>query len=78
MHFPCSYKITITSVSVLDMLNLHLVISFVFQGRKLVWECLSRDDELLHVAVYEWLVSKQLGSGIKHFFTDVILKLLSK
>ncbi|XP_028042298.1 nuclear pore complex protein Nup154 [Bombyx mandarina] len=35
-----------------------------YQGRKLVWECLSRDDELLHVAVYEWLVSKNLGSEL--------------
>ncbi|CAB3242107.1 unnamed protein product [Arctia plantaginis] len=35
-----------------------------YHGRKLVWECLSRDDELLHVAVYEWLVSKQLGSEL--------------
>ncbi|XP_026329328.1 nuclear pore complex protein Nup154 [Hyposmocoma kahamanoa] len=35
-----------------------------YQGRKLVWECLSRDDELLHVAVYEWLVSKHLGSEL--------------
>ncbi|XP_063620313.1 nuclear pore complex protein Nup154 [Cydia splendana] len=35
-----------------------------FQGRKLVWDCLSRDDELLHVAVYEWLVSKNLGSEL--------------
>ncbi|XP_072943957.1 nuclear pore complex protein Nup154 [Epargyreus clarus] len=34
------------------------------QGRKLVWECLSRSDELLHVAVYEWLVSKNLGSEL--------------
>ncbi|KAI5633067.1 hypothetical protein NE865_14195 [Phthorimaea operculella] len=34
------------------------------QGRKLVWECLSRNDELLHVAVYEWLVSKNLGSEL--------------
>ncbi|XP_060810852.1 nuclear pore complex protein Nup154 [Amyelois transitella] len=35
-----------------------------YQGRKLVWECLSCDDELLHVAVYEWLVSKNLGSEL--------------
>ncbi|KAI8435058.1 hypothetical protein MSG28_003473, partial [Choristoneura fumiferana] len=35
-----------------------------YQGRKLVWDCLSRDDELLHVAVYEWLVSKNLGSEL--------------
>ncbi|XP_049867137.1 nuclear pore complex protein Nup154 [Pectinophora gossypiella] len=35
-----------------------------YQGRKLVWECLSREDELLHVAVYEWLVSKNLGSEL--------------
>ncbi|XP_075969524.1 nuclear pore complex protein Nup154 [Anticarsia gemmatalis] len=35
-----------------------------YHGRKLVWECLSRNDELLHVAVYEWLVSKQLGSEL--------------
>ncbi|XP_048479675.1 nuclear pore complex protein Nup154 [Plutella xylostella] len=35
-----------------------------YQGRKLVWECLSRDDELLHVAVYEWLVTKRLGSEL--------------
>lgn len=35
-----------------------------YHGRKLVWECLSRDDELLHVAVYDWLVSKQLGSEL--------------
>ncbi|KOB66408.1 Uncharacterized protein OBRU01_20207 [Operophtera brumata] len=34
------------------------------EGRKLVWECLSRNDELLHVAVYEWLVSKNLGSEL--------------
>ncbi|KAJ0180486.1 hypothetical protein K1T71_003890 [Dendrolimus kikuchii] len=35
-----------------------------YQGRKLVWECLSRNDELLHVAVYEWLVSKDLSSEL--------------
>ncbi|XP_053623527.1 nuclear pore complex protein Nup154 [Plodia interpunctella] len=35
-----------------------------YQGRKLVWQCLSTDDELLHVAVYEWLVSKNLGSEL--------------
>ncbi|XP_068630123.1 nuclear pore complex protein Nup154 [Battus philenor] len=35
-----------------------------YQGRKLVCECLSREDELLHVAVYEWLVSKNLGSEL--------------
>ncbi|CAG9783700.1 unnamed protein product [Diatraea saccharalis] len=35
-----------------------------YQGRKLVWECLSCDDELLHVAVYQWLVSKHLGSEL--------------
>ncbi|XP_045785150.1 nuclear pore complex protein Nup154 [Maniola jurtina] len=35
-----------------------------YQGRKLVWDCLCRDDELLHVAVYEWLVSKNLGSEL--------------
>ncbi|KAL4703015.1 hypothetical protein ACJJTC_010001 [Scirpophaga incertulas] len=35
-----------------------------YQGRKLVWECLSSDDELLHVAVYQWLVSKQLGAEL--------------
>ncbi|VVC96001.1 unnamed protein product [Leptidea sinapis] len=35
-----------------------------YQGRKLVSECLSRDDELLHVAVYEWLISKNLGSEL--------------
>lgn len=34
------------------------------QARKLVIECLSTNDELLHVAVYEWLVSKQLGSEL--------------
>lgn len=55
----------------------------VSQGRKLVWECLSRDDELLHVAVYEWLVSKNLGSGknllylllykIKTIVTELVL-----
>ncbi|KAL0842019.1 hypothetical protein ABMA28_014235 [Loxostege sticticalis] len=35
-----------------------------YQGRKLVWECLACDDELLHVAVYQWLVSKHLGSEL--------------
>ncbi|KAM3963496.1 nuclear pore complex protein Nup154 [Aphomia sociella] len=35
-----------------------------YQGRKLVWDCLSCNDELLHVAVYEWLVSKNLGSEL--------------
>ncbi|CAH2259179.1 jg9998 [Pararge aegeria aegeria] len=35
-----------------------------YQGRQLVWDCLCRDDELLHVAVYEWLVSKNLGSEL--------------
>ncbi|GBP10894.1 Nuclear pore complex protein Nup154 [Eumeta japonica] len=35
-----------------------------YQGRKLVWECLYREDELLHVAIYEWLVSKGLGSEL--------------
>ncbi|XP_041977071.1 nuclear pore complex protein Nup154 [Aricia agestis] len=35
-----------------------------YQGKKLVWDCLSRNDELLHVAVYEWLISKNLGSEL--------------
>ncbi|XP_023943990.2 nuclear pore complex protein Nup154 [Bicyclus anynana] len=35
-----------------------------YQGRQLVWDCLCRDDELLHVAIYEWLVSKNLGSEL--------------
>ncbi|XP_038215888.1 nuclear pore complex protein Nup154 [Zerene cesonia] len=35
-----------------------------YQGRKLVSECLSREDELLHVATYEWLISKNLGSEL--------------
>ncbi|CAG4909693.1 unnamed protein product [Colias eurytheme] len=35
-----------------------------YQGRKLVAECLSREDELLHVATYEWLISKNLGSEL--------------
>ncbi|XP_063822152.1 nuclear pore complex protein Nup154 [Ostrinia nubilalis] len=35
-----------------------------YQGRKLVWECLACDDELLHVAVYQWLVSKNLGAEL--------------
>ncbi|XP_045519163.1 nuclear pore complex protein Nup154 [Pieris brassicae] len=35
-----------------------------YQGRKLVSECLSRQDELLHVAIYEWLISKNLGSEL--------------
>ncbi|XP_052750627.1 nuclear pore complex protein Nup154 [Galleria mellonella] len=35
-----------------------------YQGRKLVWECLSCNDELLHIAVYEWLVSKNLGAEL--------------
>ncbi|CAK1552084.1 unnamed protein product [Leptosia nina] len=35
-----------------------------YQGRKLVAECLSREDELLHVAIYEWLISKNLGSEL--------------
>lgn len=46
------------------------------QGRKLVWECLTRDDELLHVAVYEWLVSKHLGSG-KMFCYSYLMKFLN-